>query len=131
VTEARTTLNWALDRYERLDAAWDIGRAEGYLRRFGGRRRAKSRPRTGWAALTPTERRVATLVADGRSNQDIAEEMFLSRRTVQSHVSSILAKLSLASRVELAVVTYTQPGTETPGRPLSTGINSGRHRNRE
>jgi DNA-binding CsgD family transcriptional regulator len=109
VTEARTTLNSALDRYERLGAAWDIGRAEGYLRLLGGRRRrARPRPRTGWDALTATERRVATFVAEGRSNPDIAEEMYVSRRTVQSHVSSILAKLGLTSRVELAVSAYAQ-----------------------
>jgi DNA-binding CsgD family transcriptional regulator/tetratricopeptide (TPR) repeat protein len=102
--EARTALNTALDRYEGLDAGTDTARAEGYLREWGGRRRrARPRPRTGWAALTTTERKVARFVAEGRSNPDIAEQMYLSRRTVQSHVSSILAKLGLASRVELAV----------------------------
>ena len=113
VAEARTALNTALDRYERLDAGWDTGRAEGHLRELGGRRRrAKPRPRTGWAALTATERRVATFVAEGRSNPDIAEQMYLSRRTVQSHVSNILAKLGLASRVELAVSAYAQQSAD-------------------
>jgi DNA-binding NarL/FixJ family response regulator len=46
---------------------------------------------------------VALLVADGRSNPEIAAQMFLSRRTIQSHVSSILAKLGLKSRVEIAI----------------------------
>jgi DNA-binding CsgD family transcriptional regulator len=110
---ARAAVNSALDRYERLDAAWDIGRAEGYLRQLGGRRRrAKPRPRTGWPALTATERKVAKFVAEGHSNPDIAEEMFLSRRTVQSHVSNILAKLGLASRVELAVSAYAQQAAD-------------------
>lgn len=45
---------------------------------------------------------MATLVARGRSNRDIAGELLLSPRTVQSHVSSILAKLGLASRTEIA-----------------------------
>jgi DNA-binding CsgD family transcriptional regulator len=112
VVEARTALNNALDRYERLDAGTDTARAEAYLHELGGRRRrARPRPRTGWAALTPTERKVATFVAEGRSNPDIAEQMYLSRRTVQSHVSNILAKLGLASRVELAVSAYSR---ETP-----------------
>lgn len=107
VPGARTALNAALDRYESLDAAADTARAEAYLRELGGRRRrTRSRPRTGWAALTVTERKVARFVAEGRSNPDIAEQMYLSRRTVQSHVSSILAKLGLASRVELAVSAY-------------------------
>ncbi|MET8872159.1 helix-turn-helix transcriptional regulator [Nocardia sp. NPDC004604] len=55
------------------------------------------------AALTPAERKVADLVAQGCSNSDIATTMFLSPRTVQSHVSSILAKLDLRSRVQVAV----------------------------
>jgi DNA-binding NarL/FixJ family response regulator len=52
--------------------------------------------------LTPTEVRVATLVAQGRSNPDIATEMLLSRRTVQTHVSNILAKLGYGSRIDIA-----------------------------
>jgi DNA-binding NarL/FixJ family response regulator len=52
--------------------------------------------------LTGTERAIADLVAQGRSNADIAAELFLARRTVQSHVSRILAKLGLSSRVDLA-----------------------------
>ena len=60
------------------------------------------RPTSGWFALTPTERRIAYLVADGLSNPDIAAERFLSRRTVQSHVSHILTKLDARSRAEIA-----------------------------
>ena len=45
---------------------------------------------------------IAELVAKGRSNPDIAAELLLSRRTVQSHVSHILAKLNAKSRVEIA-----------------------------
>ncbi|MFI9322496.1 response regulator transcription factor [Kitasatospora aureofaciens] len=51
---------------------------------------------------SPTELRVAHLVAAGRSNPQIAAELLLSARTVQSHVSRILAKLSFTSRVEIA-----------------------------
>src|SRR5262249_46707701 len=105
--EARDALYSALDRYERLDAAWDVERAEAQLRHAGvRRRRVQRRPRTGWESLTATERRVAAMVAAGRTNPDISTELFLSRRTVQSHVSHILAKLGLASRVELAVAAY-------------------------
>jgi DNA-binding CsgD family transcriptional regulator len=111
--EARSALNAALDRYESLDAGTDTARAEASLREVGGRRRrTRPRPRTGWAALTVTERKVARFVAEGRSNPDIAEQMYLSRRTVQSHVSSILAKLGLASRVELAVSEYARQAGE-------------------
>ncbi|WP_281360445.1 response regulator transcription factor [Lentzea indica] len=52
--------------------------------------------------MTPTEERVAELVTEGLSNPDIAAEMFLSRRTVQTHVSNALAKLGVASRTEIA-----------------------------
>ena len=58
--------------------------------------------RRGWEALTPTEIRVAGMVAQGMSNPQIAEKLFLSRRTVQTHVSHILAKLELQSRTDIA-----------------------------
>jgi DNA-binding CsgD family transcriptional regulator len=103
--EARDALDGALVLYAELGAAWDTSRTEARLRQLGVRRGRRQplpkRPRRGWEALTDTERRVADLVAEGLSNPDIATRMFLSRSTVQSHVSSILAKLELDSRVEL------------------------------
>jgi DNA-binding NarL/FixJ family response regulator len=77
------------------------------LRTFGfhrGVRGPRRRPKTGWDALTDTERVVAGLVAEGLSNPAIAGRMFLSRRTVQGHVSAILGKLGVTSRVELATL---------------------------
>ncbi|MEV0456928.1 ATP-binding protein [Catellatospora methionotrophica] len=103
---ARQALDRALELYGALEATADIARAEARLRAVGVRRGVRGprkRPKHGWDALTETERRVAALVAGGLSNPDVAAQMFLSRRTVQSHVSSILAKLQLSSRVELAV----------------------------
>ncbi len=85
-------------------ATWDIRRADARLRGYGVRRGPRSthrRPPTGWDALTPSEERIARLVAQGLSNPDIAAELFLSRRTVQAHVSSILAKLQFKSRIEV------------------------------
>ncbi|MCU1643823.1 MAG: hypothetical protein JWN03_4098 [Nocardia sp.] len=104
--EARSALEKAIELYTALDAAWDIARAEARMRDLGirrGRRGPRNRPKTGWEALTPTERKVAAQVAQGRSNSEIASRMFLSPRTIQSHVSSILAKLNLQSRVQVAV----------------------------
>lgn len=104
--QARQALDQALEIYGRLEAAADIARAEARLRQAGVRRGVRGprkRPKHGWEALTETEQRVAALVAAGLSNPDIAAQLFLSRRTVQSHVSSILGKLQVASRVELAV----------------------------
>jgi DNA-binding NarL/FixJ family response regulator/tetratricopeptide (TPR) repeat protein len=59
-------------------------------------------PATGAAGLTPRELEVLRLVADGRSNQDIAETLFISRKTASVHVSNILAKLGVHNRVEAA-----------------------------
>jgi DNA-binding CsgD family transcriptional regulator len=102
---ARGALAAAVAAYQALGAGWDIHRASARLRPFGvrrGRSASSDRPLSGWVALTPTEVRVAGLVAGGRSNPDIAAELFLSRNTVQTHVSHILAKLGVQSRVEIA-----------------------------
>ena len=91
--------------YERLEAAWDLARAAGRQRALGirpGRRGPRQRPRSGWESLTGTELKVLQLVAEGLSNPEIAERMFISRGTVHTHVSHILAKLGLRSRVRLA-----------------------------
>jgi DNA-binding NarL/FixJ family response regulator len=97
--------------YEQFGAEWDLRRMDGRLRPYGirrGQRGARNRPRSGWNALTPTEQRVAHLVAEGMSNPEIAEELVMSRRTVQTHVSSILTKLDAHSRAEIAHATVTQ-----------------------
>jgi DNA-binding CsgD family transcriptional regulator len=105
VDEAKAALNEAVSLYEDLDAHWDIRRADSRLRAHGIRRgvrgRRPSRPASGWEALTPTELRIATMVAGGASTPDIARGMFLSRRTVQSYISHILAKLGAKGRVDI------------------------------
>ena len=103
--EARATLNEAIGLYEGLQARWDIRRAEGRLRSYGIRRGVRGpRPQRaafGWDALTPTEMKIATLVAEGNSTSDIAKSLFLSRRTVQTHISHILTKLGAKRRAEI------------------------------
>ncbi len=96
---ARQALGQAVGLYRGLSARWDIRRAATRLHGYGIRpSRHGSRPAIGWRALTPTETKIAYLVARGQSNPDIAAELFLSRNTVQSHVSHILAKLGARSR---------------------------------
>jgi DNA-binding CsgD family transcriptional regulator len=70
------------------------GAAAGVGRGRGGDR--------GWEALTPTELKITALVAAGNANPDIAAELFLSRRTVEGHISHILTKLDARSRVDIA-----------------------------
>jgi DNA-binding CsgD family transcriptional regulator len=103
---ARDALNEAVTLYESMSARWDIRRADSRLRPYGIRRgvrgpRAK-RSASGWAALTATEVKIAALVARGDSTSEIARGMFLSRRTVQTYISRIMAKLPAKSRVEIA-----------------------------
>jgi DNA-binding CsgD family transcriptional regulator/tetratricopeptide (TPR) repeat protein len=104
-SEARAALDEAVSLYEGLNARWDIRRANGRLRPYGIRRGARGprRPRaaSGWEALTPTEVKIAALVARGDSNSEIARGMFLSRRTVQTYISHILAKLGAKGRVDI------------------------------
>jgi DNA-binding CsgD family transcriptional regulator len=96
----------AKEGYGRLGAVWAVRRTDARLRTYGVRLGPRGPRRSascgGWGALSPTEITIARLVAQGRSNPDIASELMLSRRTVQSHVSSILAKLHARTRVEIA-----------------------------
>jgi DNA-binding CsgD family transcriptional regulator len=110
---ARTAFTEAVKLYEALDASWDLRRAAARLRPYGIRRdtRSRRRPDFGWDALTPTERKIAYLVTGGQSNSDIAAELFLSRNTVQTHVSRILTKLAARSRTEIASEAFAHPPT--------------------
>src|SRR6266446_172234 len=58
----------------------------------------------GWAALTTSELTVARLVAEGLTNREVAERLFVSPHTVSSHLRHVFAKLGITSRVELARV---------------------------
>jgi pimeloyl-ACP methyl ester carboxylesterase/DNA-binding CsgD family transcriptional regulator len=62
------------------------------------------RPALGWAALTDAERRVADLVAGGLANREVAERLYLSRYTVETHLKHVYAKLGVSSRAELAAL---------------------------
>jgi DNA-binding CsgD family transcriptional regulator len=91
---AREAIEAAVEAFETIGAAgWaEQGRAE--LARIGGRR-----PRA--EELTPTERRLAELVAEGRSNKDIAAALFVTPKTVGTTLSRLYAKVGVHSRTEL------------------------------
>jgi predicted ATPase/class 3 adenylate cyclase/DNA-binding CsgD family transcriptional regulator len=88
-----------------FDDAWAAGaalstdEAIAYARRGRGERK---RPPSGWDSLTPTERDVVRLVSEGLGNKDIGDRLFISPRTVQTHLTHVYAKLGLTSRMQLA-----------------------------
>jgi DNA-binding CsgD family transcriptional regulator len=91
---ARESITAALGGFEELGAATWVERARSELGTIGGRTREEG--------LTAAERRVADLVAAGRTNREVATELFLGERTVASHLTHIYAKLGVRSRTELA-----------------------------
>jgi DNA-binding CsgD family transcriptional regulator/tetratricopeptide (TPR) repeat protein len=107
---ARRAAAQAAQIYQGLGARWDVRRSRARLSSYGIRPAARrTRPLRGWEALTPTEVKVARLIGDGLSNPDVAAELFLSRNTVQTHVSRILAKLSASSRSEIVLEAFRHP----------------------
>ena len=103
--QARAAFTRAAEIYTSLGAVTDVARLQARFRAHGIRRgpRAKHRQaRSGWDSLTPTETKVAALVERGLSNPEIAAQLFLSRRTVATHVSHILKKLDVHSRIDIA-----------------------------
>jgi DNA-binding CsgD family transcriptional regulator/tetratricopeptide (TPR) repeat protein len=102
---ARSAFLGAGEIYASLGAVTDVARLQARFRAHGIRRgpRAKHRhARSGWDSLTPTETKVAALVEAGLSNPEIAARLLLSRRTVATHVSHILKKLDVHSRIDIA-----------------------------
>jgi DNA-binding CsgD family transcriptional regulator len=91
---ARETLGEALATFEHLGATIWARRASREFERISGR--APSRDE-----LTPTERRVVELVAEGRTNQEVAASLFVSPRTVEFHLRNVFRKLDVHSRAEL------------------------------
>ncbi len=102
----------AIQSFTKARKVWDkcgadarLSRVDSWLRDLGIPTNAppnRGRPRFGWESLTRAELRVAALIAEGLKYRDIADQLFLSRRTVESQAANILRKLGLRNRGELA-----------------------------
>jgi DNA-binding CsgD family transcriptional regulator len=93
--EARDSLGQALAVFQELGAARWAGRTRAELGRIGGRAPSP-------AHLTPTEERIAELVAEGQTNREIAGSLFLSVKTVEANLTHIYRKVGVTSRRQLA-----------------------------
>jgi DNA-binding CsgD family transcriptional regulator len=96
-----------------FDAAYAEGRAlamheaVAYAERGRGERK---RPSSGWAGLTPMERQVVDLVAEGLRNTDIAARLFVAPSTVKTHIAHAFTKLGVSTRSELAALATRRHG---------------------
>lgn len=109
--DARAPLGRALDLARELGAVTVAERALSELRAVGARPRR--RPRTGLEALTPSERNVAELAATGRTTRQIAAALFLTPKTVETHLTRVFRKLQITSRSELAPLLAEPADAET------------------
>jgi DNA-binding CsgD family transcriptional regulator len=113
--------------YRGLDASRDVSGVESALRALNApvAQRRPRRPTFGWDSLTVTERRVVALVAEGLTNRQIGDYLFVSRRTVASHLEHVFQKLGHANRVELTAEAVRRLPV-APRRTAPTGSAGGR-----
>jgi DNA-binding CsgD family transcriptional regulator/tetratricopeptide (TPR) repeat protein len=103
VSEGIGALSVAFDVSTRCGAQRQAGRLRRALRQVGVTKRstAVARPTSGWESLTDAEITVARRVADGQTSREVAEQLFVSTNTVNSHLRHVFTKLGVRSRVEL------------------------------
>ena len=120
--DARAPLGRALDMSEQMGATHVAQRALLELRATGARPRRRAR--SGLQSLTPRQREVATLAARGLTTRQISAELFLTAKTVETHLTHVFRKLRISSRAELAPLL--KPESEetlsTPQVRVITGI---------
>ena len=102
--EALDQLNAAFDTYLHHEALADARRVGRELRGLGVQRRIVSHPRakTGWDSLTDSELKVINLIAEGATNQSVAQRLHVTPHTVKAHLHNAFAKLGINSRAELS-----------------------------
>jgi DNA-binding CsgD family transcriptional regulator len=112
-TRARDQLESATALYLEAGADRDVARTSRKLVDLVARprRSATTRSGSGWPSLTERERRIAGLVADGLSNVEVGERLFLSRHTVDFHLRQVFRKLDIHSRLELTRLMFGGQGT--------------------
>ncbi|MEX2458171.1 MAG: tetratricopeptide repeat protein [Actinomycetota bacterium] len=104
-----------------FERAWQEGKRLSLAQAVAVARRGRGtrfRPESGWGSLTLAERDVATLAAQGLTNREIAERLFVSPATVKAHLAHIYRKLDLASRKQLALLA--PAGASEPPGPRTT-----------
>jgi DNA-binding CsgD family transcriptional regulator len=102
---AVSVLNEALDVYVHAGAQRGLARVDAALRALGVRHRRSRQLRratVGWDSLTASELGVARLAAEGLTNPQIGDRLFISRRTVATHLANVFRKLGITNRVQLA-----------------------------
>jgi DNA-binding CsgD family transcriptional regulator len=110
-------LTQALVLFARAGATQDAARLRSRLRELGIRRRVatEEKPATGWAAMTKSELAVAQLVAGGLTNREVAERLYISPHTVNTHLRQVFAKLGVKSRVDLTRLATERDSEHAPG----------------
>jgi DNA-binding NarL/FixJ family response regulator len=110
--DARAPLRRALEHADRGGMRLLARRAREELNATGARPRRSAL--SGPGALTPSEHRVAELAAQGHGNREIAERLYVTQRTVETHLTHAFQKLGISSRSELAVALELQPAVTEP-----------------
>jgi DNA-binding CsgD family transcriptional regulator len=111
IQEARELLRAAQAGFDNLGAALWAERARKELRAAGVASQVQA-PAL-WSSLSAQELQVARMAAEGLSNRQIAERLYLSHRTVASHLYRIFPKLGITSRAQLTMMSLDLPGTGT------------------
>jgi DNA-binding CsgD family transcriptional regulator len=109
--QAVAALDRALAIHGSCGARWDLARVRCRLRQLGIQRRlpAERRLTVGWAAMTSSELAVVRLVADGLTNREVAERLYVSPHTVNGHLRHAFDKLGINSRVALTRIAAEHP----------------------